>query len=905
MARISNSSGSPRPVGPRWATYLLRWLVAPHRLDELEGDLHELFHQRVETVGLQKARWRYVRDVVSLLRPSLMKRETDTYPKPSPTTMLRNYLTVAFRQLAKNRVYSFINLLGLASGMAVAMLIGLWMHDELTFNTYFQNYDRIAQVMQFQTYNGVTEAQLGLPVPVGRELRTAYADDFARVVEASWTKNHILTTGETKLGKSGIYMQPEAPELLALTMLRGTRAGLRNPASILLAQSTAEALFGNADPMGKLVKIDNKQTVTVTGVYEDLPYNTQFNDLLFIAPFDLWFSSEPWLRKAIDNWSENSFQVFVQLKPNADYEKVSAKIRNVRLKHDAQNASLKPALFLHPMAKWHLYAEFKNGVNSGGLIQFVWLFGVVGLFVLLLACINFMNLSTARSQKRAKEVGIRKAVGSHRRQLVGQFFCESFLVVLLAFCLAVGLVLISLPAFNQLADKQIAIPWLNPVAWLLCLGFVCLTGFLAGSYPALYLSSFQPIKVLKGTISSSRLAAIPRKVLVVTQFVVSVSLIIGAFIVYNQVQFAKNRPVGYARNGLLEIQMQSPDFYGKYDLLRTELKNTGAVADMAEASTPVTDVWQTSDVIDWPGKDSNLRVEFATVAITHEFGKTVGWQFNAGRDFSKAFITDSSGVVLNESAARLFVQNRPAQTAKQPGQASSTGGTDIISKGAQALIGQTIRWDGQTLHVVGVIKDMVMQSPYNSAKHTLFYLHQGNANWIFVKINPAASASDALPKIEAVFKKLIPAAPFAYRFVDQEYAQKFGVEERIGKLTTVFAILAVFISCLGLFGLSSFVAEARTKEIGVRKVLGASTLNLWSLLSKDFVTLVVVAFFIATPVAYYFLGNWLQTYQYRTELSWWIFAASGMGMLLVTLLTVSFQSIRAALMNPVKSLRSE
>ncbi|GAB3774196.1 ABC transporter permease [Spirosoma horti] len=889
---------------PRWATRLLRWFCAPHRLDELEGDLDELFQERVKVVGLPRARWRYVRDVLSLMRPSMIKRQPNDYPNPANSIMLRNYLKIAFRNLAKNRVYSSINMFGLASGMAVAMLIGLWIQDELTFNKYFQHYDRLARVMQYQTYNGVIESQLSVPIPLAQELRTTYSSDFDRVVVSSWTQNHILSAGETKVGKSGIYMQPEAPDLLSLTMLRGTRAGLKNPTSILLAESTAKALFGEADPMGKIVKIDNKLTASVTGVYADIPYATQFNDLLFIAPFDLWVSSENWLKKATDNWSENSFQTFVQLSPNADYGHVSAKIKDIRLAHSKADASLKPELFLHPMSKWHLYSEFKNGANTGGLIQFVWLFGIVGLFVLLLACINFMNLSTARSEKRAKEVGIRKAVGSRRQQLVSQFFTESFLVVFLAFGLAIGLVTASLGSFNQLADKQMAIPWLNPIAWLIGLGVVGMTGLLAGSYPALYLSSFQPIKVLKGRVNVGPFAAIPRKVLVVVQFVVSVSLIIGTFIVYNQIQFAKNRPVGYNRNGLLEIRMKTPDFYGKYDLLRTELRNTGAVTDMAEASTPVTDVWQTSDVIDWPGKDPNTRVDFATVAVTYDFGKTMGWQFNDGRDFSKAFGTDSSGVVLNQSAAKLFGLNNRQSITGHSNNLPPTNRANA-SKPTTSPIGQTIRWDGQTLHVIGVVEDMVMQSPYNSAKNTLFYVNASNVNWIFVRINPSVSVAEAMPKIESVFKKMIPSAPFDYRFVDQEYAHKFGTEERIGNLTTVFAGLAIFISCLGLFGLSSFMAEARTKEIGVRKVLGASVLNLWGLLSKDFVVLVVIAFVIATPIAYYILGNWLHNYEYRTELAWWVFAASGAGALLVTLLTVSYQSIKAALMNPIKSLRSE
>lgn len=428
-------------------------------------------------------------------------------------------------------------------------------------------------------------------------------------------------------------------------------------------------------------------------------------------------------------------------------------------------------------------------------------------------------------------------------------------------------------------------PWLNAYFWLFCLIFILITGTLSGIYPSFYLSSFQPIKVLKGISSVNRFAFTPRKVLVVFQFTISVTLIISTIIVYRQIQFAKNRPVGYTREGLLTLAMKSDDFVGKYEILRTELKNTGAVSEISESMGKMTQVVSSNDGWEWNGKKSGQDKSLGTLTITHEHGKTVGWQFVKGRDFSRNYATDSSGIVINESAMKYMELQNP--------------------------LGEIISWKFREnityFQVIGVIKDMVMESPYEPIKPTVFYVKpiNGKTNWVNIKINPAISISQALPKIEAVFKKIVPSVPFDYKFVDEEYNAKFKAEERIGKLATFFAILAIFISCLGLFGLASFVAEQRTKEIGIRKVMGATVANLWQLLSKDFVVLILISCLIAAPVAYYFMNEWLQKYTYRTEISWWIFAASAAGALMITLLTVSFQAIKAALMNPVKSLRSE
>jgi ABC-type antimicrobial peptide transport system permease subunit len=802
--------------------------------------------------------------------------------------MYQSYFKIGWRNLFKNAGYSFINIGGLAVGMGVAILIGLWVHDELSYDQYHANYGRIAQVMQHQTFNGYRGTENSIPIPLRTELQKSYGGDFKYLVLTSWLGNHILTYHEKKLSKTGNYMDSDAPHLLSLKMLKGTQDGLKEPSSILLSQSSSKALFGKNEPMGEVLKIDNELDVKVTGVYEDLPYNTQFRALSFIAPWSLYVSSDESVKKASDEgqWGNNSFQLLAQVEDHSDMEAVSTKIKNVKydkVKGNGMDEPLKAEIFLHPMKDWHLESNWEAGIRTGGFIQYVWMFGIVGIFVLLLACINFMNLSTARSEQRAKEVGIRKSIGSVRNQLIAQFLSESFLVVILAFILAIGVVTVSIPWFNQLADKKMISPLINPSFWLISAGFIFVTGLLSGSYPALYLSSFQPVNVLKGTFRAGRFASVPRKVLVVLQFTVSVTLIIGTVVVYQQIQFSKNRPIGYDRNGIMMVQMKSPDFAGKYDLLRNELKNAGAIEEMAESSSPLTGVWSNNGGFNWEGKDPVLQADFATIWITHDFGKTVGWKIKEGRDFSRDFSTDSSAVIINEAAVTFMGLANP--------------------------LGKTIRWGdavhGKDFKIIGVSENLLMESPFKAVKQTIHLISYENVGWIELKLNPRHSISESIAGIEAVFKKYLPDVPFDYQFADQEYARKFSSEERIGKLSTIFASLAVFISCLGLFGLASFMAEQRTKEIGIRKVLGASVSHLWQMLSKDFVILVIISCLVAVPIAYYFMIQWLEKYDYRTEISWWVFAATGIGALMITLMTVSYQAIKAALMNPVKSLRSE
>jgi putative ABC transport system permease protein len=794
--------------------------------------------------------------------------------------MIRNYIKTAFRNLTRNKVSAFINIGGLAAGMTVALLIGLWVYDEISFDRYHKNHARIARVMQNQTFAGEIHTGFTQAMQLGPELRKNYGDNFKHVILTGWAGNRQVTYGDKKISIKGNWMEPAVTEMLSLDMVKGNRAALNDLNSVILSESTAKAIFGNSDPMNQAFRIDSRIDVKVAGVYKDIPHNSSFANLGLIAPFALWVKVDN-LEKRV-TWGNNWFQVLVQVTDNADMEKVSEKIRDAKAKviSDEQGGTAKPTLFLHPMDRWRLYGEFKNGINTGGDIQYVWLMSTIGIFVLLLACINFMNLSTARSEKRAKEVGIRKAIGSLRTQLIGQFFSESLMVALMAFVLSLALTQLCLPFFNELAGKKMVLLWNDPMFWLTSLGFSFFIGLIAGSYPALYLSSFKPVKVLKGTFRTGRLAALPRKVLVVLQFTISVTLIICTITVFRQIQYAKNRPIGFDRNSLVTVYLKNQEVIKHYDQVRTEIMNTGFVTEMATTDVPITSTYTTNSGFDWPGKQPGFQEEFLTVRSTHELGKTINWKIKEGRDFSRSFATDTTAFILNETAVKYMGLKNPL-------------GTEVV-------------WGGEEkFTVIGVVEDLVTQSPYDPPKPTIFLVNLAWTSVLNMKLNPQTSASAATAKIENILKKYDSENIIEFNFADEEIAQKFINEERIGKLSSFFTTLAVFISCLGLFGLASFVAERRSKEISVRKVLGASVSGLWQLQTKEFLYLVIISLFIAIPVAYYLMNGWLQNYQYRAALSWWIFALAGSGALVITIVTVSYQALKAAITNPVKSLRTE
>lgn len=686
--------------------------------------------------------------------------------------MFSNYFKTAWRNLQKGKAYSIINIGGLATGMVVALLIGLWIWDEISFDSYFKNKQSLGQVMVTQSHKGEWYTGKSNGIPVAQALRSRYADDIKMVALTSYNGEHLINYNDKKIYRMGRWSQPDLPEMLTLKMIHGSRNGLKDPSAILISQSMSRALFGDTDPSNKVVKMDKQFDVRVAGVYEDLPFNTTFYDMHILLS---WDNNANWMRD-LTEWENHCAEIFVQLAPGASFEKTAAKVKALPTPFIKE---WNEELLLHPMSKMHLYNEFTQGKATHGLIQFVWLFGIVGAIVLLLACINFMNLSTARSEQRSKEVGIRKTIGSLRHQLIGQFLSESVLVTIVAFVLSLGLLKLSLPFFNELSGKQTEIPVHNPIFWISAALFTIFTGLVAGSYPAFYLSGFKAIKVLKGTFRAGRYASLPRKVLVVTQFTVSISLIIGTIVVFRQIQHAKSRPVGYAREGLISVPINTPELANNFEAVRNELLQAGAITNMA-ASTFSPVYFANGNGLDWKGKDPGEIIMFRNVSISHDFGKTIGWTIQQGRDFSRDFLSDSSAAILSEAAAKAIGFKNP--------------------------IGETVKFDGKNYTVIGVANDMLTQSPFDPIEPAVYFT-EGWKGVFLVRMTPHTTTAESLAKLKTVFKKYNPESPFSYKFVDEQYEKKFVSEERISSLATFFATLAIFISCLGLFGLASFVAE--------------------------------------------------------------------------------------------------
>jgi predicted permease len=794
--------------------------------------------------------------------------------------MIRNYLKIAWRNLKNNKVYSALNIVGLAAGMAVALLIALWVFNEYSYDRFLPNGDQLYQVkVNFTSKHAGKRTQNAVALPLADVMRREHPE-IKYVAESDWNGTHGLMVGDKKLYLDGSAVGADFLKMFQFPLLKGNAASvLKDTYSIVLTESTAKSLFGDADPIGKIVKIDNQSNLKVTGVLRDLPVNSslRFN---YLIPFSYNEQASNGLNGARQNWGNNSFQLYAMLQPGVTYAQVAPKIKNIILNKSELMRPSKPEVIMQSLKDWHLYSDFKNGVQVGGFIDYVRMFSIVGILVLIIACINFMNLSTARSEKRAREVGVRKAIGSNRQDLIFQFLTESVLTTLLSFVMALILVQLALPSFNTLTGVTITIPYSNAVFWMIMITYVLGTGLLAGSRPAFYLSSFNPVSVLKGSLKIGKAATLPRKILVIAQFSCSIALIISTVIIYQQIQHAKDRPTGYNSERLVMSDM-SDDLNSNYDALKNELVQTGLIDNIATASSPVTDIYSHTSVTGWPQKDAaDEPINIGTIYVSNNYFKTVGMQIIEGNDFSPIWQQDTTNVMVNEAAVKRMGLNHP--------------------------VGQEITWNRSKskVRMIGVVKDALMDSPFTPVEPVIFG-HGRQFNQVIYKLTARANSHTAIAQIEQIFNKYNPAYPFAYQFADDAYGQKFKLENLIGKLAGIFASLAIFISCLGLFGLAAYIAEQRTKEIGIRKVLGASIAQVWLMLSTDFILLVVISCIIASPIAWYFLHGWLQKYDYRINIGPGVFVLSGITAVVITLFTISFQAIKAAIANPVKSLRSE
>lgn len=797
--------------------------------------------------------------------------------------MIKNYLKIAWRNMLNNKVYSALNIVGLATGMAVALLIGLWVFNQLSYDRFLPNYKQAYAVKVNYTNPQVgTNTSDAVALPLAGVLRAAIPG-IKYVAEADLVDfpSHDFMVGDKKLIINGGTVAPDFLKIFQYPLIKGNvNTVLKDPFSIVLDESTAKALFGDADPVNKTIRIDNQQDVKVTGVMKDFPADAsmQFH---FLMPFSYAEEAYSFVKNARNQWDNSSFQTFVGLQPGVTSAQVAAKIKNLVYQNNPNVRAFKPEVFLYPLKNWHLYSNFQNGKAVGGFIDYVRMFGIIGVLVLLIACINFVNLSTARSEKRAREVGVRKAIGSLRRDLIFQFLTESVLMTFVAFLLSILFVQLALPAFNTLTGGLVKIPYGDPVFWYIMMAFVLLTGVLAGSRPAFYLSAFNPVKVLKGSIQVGKAAALPRKILVVLQFSCSVAFIISTVIIYRQIQYAKNRPTGYSADRLVTTFM-TQDLADHFDALRNDLLASRMVESITQASSPLTSIGWHTNIPNWPGQSAGeLPISVGVIITDNTYFKTVGMQFSDGHNFADKQDADATNIIINEAAVKRM--------------------------GLKDPVNQQINFNGINgrSRIIGVVKDALMESPFTAVEPLVFTHIPGWRSQVIYRLAPGISPHTAIEKIGKLFAKYNPAYPFTYVFVNEDYDHKFNLETLVGKLAGVFAGLAIFVSCLGLFGLAAYVAEQRTKEIAVRKVLGASITQVWALLSGDFILLVGISCVIASPIALYFLSGWLQKYQYRVAIGPGVFLLSAVVTLVITLITISFQALKTALANPVKSLRSE
>jgi ABC-type antimicrobial peptide transport system permease subunit len=782
--------------------------------------------------------------------------------------MLKNYIKIAWRSLIKNKTASFINISGLAVGLAIGILVMVVILDMVGYNKFHTHLPNIYTLLGTNKLGGEVHVGSSVPGPAAPLMRE-------RLPEVKFISRYgnggqgLFTNGDKSLYEKTVYVEPDYFRMMTFPAIAGDPVQAMSKAgSVVITERTAKKLFGQEDPMGKLVRYNNQTALQVAAVIRDIPANSS-ETFDVVIPFLQYEQENPdWINK----WDNSRIATWMELQPGANLTVFNSKLEKL---FKEQTNSENGGLFAYPFEKLWLYGEFKNGKPSGGRIYAIILLGVIGVFVLLIACINFMNLSTARSERRAREVGVRKVMGAFRRQVIFQFLCEAMLLTFISLLLGMFLATIALPALNHYTGKDMSFDFSNWRIWLSLMGMVLFTGLVAGSYPAFFLSSFKPVLVLKSAIVNRKGGSFLRKGLVTFQFVVSIFLILATIVIFKQLRHAESRPIGYEAENLVEIPLRG-DMAPKFQLLKNELSQIPGVISISGGTNNLISFGGATDGIDWPGKTADQRFWITVTDVQYDWVKTAGLKMAEGRDFSTAFGTDSAACLINEAAARKMGLKSP-------------------------IIGT--RLSGST--VVGVVRDFVFNSPFATPGPMLINLNRGGMNHLFLRFRNNEQWRNTLAQVEQVVKGNNPNYPFEYHFTSEEYQKRFEGVRYTSQLTNMVGILAIFISCLGLYGLSAFLAERRNKEIGVRKVLGASVSQVWLILSKDFLKPVLIAFLLAAPLGGWALDKMLLNWDYRISLSWWMFAAAGLLVLFIALATVSFHGFKAALTNPVKSLRTE
>jgi putative ABC transport system permease protein len=790
--------------------------------------------------------------------------------------MIKNYFKTALRNLWKTRGYSFLNIAGLAIGIACAALIFLWVKDELTYNDYYSNNKNLYKIKDRQTYDGQTFVFDATPGLLAQSIK-AEIPGIKNTARTTWGDRVLFALDDKTIYEQGLFVDSGFFSMFHFQFVKGNAVNaFAQLHSLVLTETMAKKFFDDINIIGKTLKVDNNQDFVITGVIKDLPENASFQKDHWFAPFKIYEEKNQWLQQ----WGNNGVVTYVEVHPSANVDAINKKLDGY-VKTKASDAMARMSIY--PMGRWRLYDSFdKTGKEIAGRIKYVHLFSLIAWIILLIACINFMNLATARSEQRAREVGVRKVLGAGKRKLIAQFIGESLMMAFISTLIAVGIIYGVLPSFNTLVEKKLSVDLPNPIHIGTLLIITLLCGLIAGSYPAFYLSSFNPVSVLKGLkLKSGASAGFIRKTLVVVQFSISVILIISTILIYQQIQHAKDRDLGYNKQDLVYMELQGK-MKDNFSAIKNDLLETGVVENAGLSSQDELQYGSNTGDFGWQGKDPNKQLLISVDYVSPEFISTAGMRLIEGRDFYPKAAVDSNNIIINETLAK--------------------------SMNMKNVVGSIITQGVAKYTVIGVIKDFIYNNMYTAPAPLIIFSYSDaaySANFLSVRFKKNTNLQTDVSKLETIIKKDNPGYPVEYKFVDQEFDQYFKAETLIGKLAGVFALLAIVISCLGLFGLAAYMAEKRTKEIGIRKVLGASATGMAALLSKDFLLLVSISCVIAFPAALWLMHNWLLDFEYRIHISWWIFFASGALAILIALLTVSYQAIKAALSNPVKSLRTE
>jgi putative ABC transport system permease protein len=785
--------------------------------------------------------------------------------------MLKNYLKTAWRHIVKNKGFSVLNIVGLSMGLACAILILLWIQDEVSYNKFNKKYSVLYQVMENHDYDGKIYTFAATPGPLAASMKA----DFPEVLHTArmgWGDRWLFDQGDKPLYENGNYVDAEFFEMFSFDFIYGNaKQPLPDQHAMVITEKLSKKIYGEKNPVGTYLRVNDKTEFLVTAVVKDPPLNSSVK-FEWLVSFKNFEEQNQWWTK----WGFNGMQTFAELKPLTSLASFNRKFCKY-IKSKESDASGEPLLL--PMKDWRLRNNFEHGKQIGGRIEYVKLFGIIAVLLVVIACINFMNLATARSEQRAKEVGVRKVMGAQRSALMTQFIGESMVMAFFSLLGACILVVTFLPLFNDLVGKQLTLGMDRPLQWLIFLGIAAVCGLLAGSYPSIFLSAFKPISIFRGnTQGKNSRTVLIRKGLVITQFVISIVLIISTVVIYKQIQHVKSRQLGFNKDKLLYVS-QKGRINEKLEVIYDDLMKTGVVAHAATCNQRVLQMGNNTGGFHWQGMDPKADVLITTEFVSPDYLKTTGMELLSGRSFYSNAKSDSLSVLVNETLAKIM--------------------------GGGKALNQQIWQDSTKYTIVGVVKDFVYNSMYNRPDPVIMYCDPHATSYYFVRLDENAEMESALKKVETVFKRHNPGYPFEYNFLDADFDNQFRSEMLVSKLSRLFAIITIIVSCLGLFGLAAYTAERRTKEIGIRKVLGASLQNVVSLLSKDFLKLVVIALLIASPLAWYLMNNWLQEYSYRISVQWWMFAAAGAASIFIALFTVSFQALKAAIANPVKSLRTE